>query len=163
MRCVVCGKEFFDKACPACQFPVIKFPGDPTEGMRAMKPKIDAYRDNFLAHVSVGIVTYTWKDGDGAIVLDKENELYFGTGAQLDQGECWISQKFARTPDVKNLDVQLVVYNNGNRTVRKMSLPNLFETELQEIGAALDEDLNIQLLLRNDSAQTKSNKEPLFL
>lgn len=163
MKCVVCGKEYFDKVCPICHFPVIKFPGDPIEGMRAMKPKIDAYREHFLSYVNVGIVTYTWKDEDGAIVLDKENELIFGTGTQLYKGVCWISQKFARIPDVKDLDVQLVVYNNGNRSVWKVSIPNLFETEFQEIGAALDEDLNIQLILKNDSGQTKSNKEPLFL
>lgn len=163
MKCVVCGKEFNDNSCPVCQFPVIKFPGDPTEGMRAMKHKIDAFRDHFLSQVSVGIVTYTWKDGDGMIVLDKENELDFGTGTQLYNGVCWISQKFARIPDVKSLDIQLSVHHNGSKSGRKVTLPNLFETELQEIGAALDENLNIQLILRNASGQAKSKKEPLFL
>lgn len=162
MKCIVCGNNYSDEACPVCKFPVIQFPGDPEEGLRAMKPKIDAYRENFMAEVKVGIMTFKWKDGAESIVSDGEEEMLLGTGAQLLLGERFLPQSFARIPDVKTVDVKVLVHCNGTIETHVVSVPNLFEKELQEIGAVVDEDMTLRVLLKNGTEQTESDRMPLF-
>lgn len=163
MKCVVCGKKYSEQACPVCKFPVIRFPGDPEEGMRSMKPGIDAYRDNFLKNLRVALVTYSWKDKDGSVVLDKRQELPFGTGTEMYGKEVWLSKEFARIQEKKNLQIQIVVHTETESMERQITLDNLMEPELQKIGAGLDEDMNFWLMLKNATGETRSPKEPLFL
>ena len=166
MKCVVCGKEHSAPSeCPVCRFPVIRFPGDPVEGMKAMKPQIDSYRAKFLETVDVSIVVYKWKDENGYIVEDSHSNLSFGSGTDLYGNQRWIPQKFARIPEEKSLTVEVLVKYGDTHLTQKHSIPNLMESELQECGASLDEDMNICFMLRNDSHQenyTSSNKVPLF-
>lgn len=163
MKCVICGKEHSDEACPVCQFPVIHFLGDPVEGMRTVKHQIDKRRGEFLTQLRVGIVIYTWKDSGGTIVLDQEKEITLGTGAELRQNVRWASQEFARVPDDKQIEIKLAVHYDQEKYEHQLSVPNLMEAELQKIGAALDEDMNVQVFLKNSSSQSHSEKEPLFL
>ena len=162
MKCVVCRKEYEKGNCPVCNFPKIEFPGDPEEGLRAMKPAIDAYRDDFLGQVSVGIIVYQWKDDNGVIVGNGSERLQIGTGKELRGSTRWLTEKFARIPDEEKLQVNLSVQVNGKGEERSVSIPNLKEAELQELGAVVDDALNIQLLLRNSSGSTQSEKMPLF-
>ena len=162
MKCIVCGKEYEKGNCPVCNFPKIEFPGDPEEGLRAMKPAIDAYRDDFLSQVSIGIIAYQWKDSNGEIVMDRSERLQIGTGQELRGNTRWLAEKFARIPDAEKLQVGLSIQVNGKGEERSVGIPNLTEPELQELGAVVDDDLNIQLLLRNSSGSTQSEKLPLF-
>ena len=162
MKCVVCGKEYEKDRCPVCGFPKVEFPGDPEEGLRAMRPAIEAYRDDFLSKVSIGVIVYQWKDDNGAIVLDRSERLQIGTGKELMGNTRWLAEKFARIPDEEGLQVNLSIRINGKDEERSVRIPNLMEPELQELGAAVDEALNIQLLLRNSSRSTQSEKMPLF-
>ncbi len=70
--CPVCHTKYESGDCPVCKFPDIAFPGDPEEGLRLMKPQIDAYREVFLLKLKIGVVSYYWKDQDGSLVLDRE-------------------------------------------------------------------------------------------
>lgn len=162
MRCLVCGREFDAETCPVCQFPVVRFPGDPEEGLRAMQPTIDAYREHFLSGVRIGIVTYRWKDDGGTLAVDRKETVWIGTGAELYGREGWIAERFARIPEVPSLEVELSVSVGGRETVRKVNLPNRQEAQLQEIGAALDPQMHLRLLLRNEAGQTQSEEIPLF-
>lgn len=162
MKCIVCGKEYEKDKCPVCLFPKIEFPSDPEKGLRAMRPAIDAYRDDFLGQVSIGIVAYHWKDDDGDIVMDRNERIQIGTGKELLGNTKWLAEKFARIPDEEELQVNLSIQVNGEDEVRSVSIPNLMEPELQELGAVVDDALNIQLLLRNSSGSTQSEKTPLF-
>lgn len=162
MKCIVCGKEYEKNKCPVCNFPKIEFPADPEEGLRAMKPTIDAYRDNFLSQISIGIIVYYWKDDNGMIAKDRTERIQIGTGKELHEDTKWLAEKFARIPDVEKLQVDLSVQVNDIDEQQSVSIPNLMEAELQELGAAVDDDLNIQLLLRNSSGITQSEKTPLF-
>ena len=162
MKCIVCGKEYEKGNCPVCNFPKIEFPGDPEEGLRAMKPAIDAYRDDFLGQVSIGIIAYQWKDDNGVIVSGGSERVRIGTGKELREHTQWLAEKFARIPDEEKIQVSLSVQVNGKGEERSVSIPNLMEAELQELGAVIDGDLNIQLLLRNSSGSTQSDKMPLF-
>ena len=162
MKCIVCGKDYEKDSCPVCQFPKIEFPGDPEKGLQAMKPAIDAYREDFLGQVSIGIIAYQWKDDNGVIVMDRSELVPFGTGRELRGNTKWLTEKFARIPDEERLQVSLSVQVNGKSEVRSVSIPNLTDAELQELGAAVDDALNIQLLLRNSFRSTQSEKMPLF-
>lgn len=163
MRCIVCGREYEDDKCPVCNFPKVEFPADPEEGLRAMKPTIDAYRDNFLNQVSIRIMTYQWKDDNGVIAMDSKKQIPIGTGKELREGTKWLAEKFARIPDVEKLQVDLSIQvNDMGGVYRSVSIPNLMEAELQELGASVDDNLNLQLLLRNSSGTTQSEKIPLF-
>lgn len=162
MKCVVCGKEYTGQECPACKFPVIRFPGDPEEGMRTMKPEIDAYRDKFLENLHVALVSYSWKDKEGRVVVDRQYEIPFGSGAELYGGEVWLPKEFARIKDKKTLQIQVVIHNGTESMERQITIDNLMEPELQQIGAALDEEMNFCLMLKNTSGKTRSKKEPLF-
>lgn len=162
MKCVVCGKNFSGESCPACQFPVVHFPGNPEEGMAAVKPQIEAYRAVFLSFVSVGVMTYTWKDQDGKLALQEKKELSFGGGNELYKNVRWLSQKFARVPEVESLKVDVVVHNKENVTRRVMQVPNLLDAQLQEVGIGINEDMSLQLYLRNENGVTKSEAESLF-
>lgn len=162
MKCIVCGKEFEKDNCPLCGFPKVEFPGDPEKGLQAMKPAIDAYREDFLGQVSVGIIVYQWKDDGGKIVMDRSERLQIGTGKELRGNARWLAEQFARIPDAEKLQVGLSIQVNGKGGERGVEIPNLPEPELQELGAVVDGDLNIQLLLRNSSGSTQSEKLPLF-
>ena len=162
MKCIVCGKEYEKDSCPVCNFPKIEFPGDPEKGLQAMKPAIDAYRDDFLGQVSIGVIVYQWKDDNGEIVMDRSERLQIGTGRELLENTQWLAEKFARLPEEAQLQVNLSVRVNGKEEARNVRIPNLMEPELQELGAAVDNALNIQLLLRNSSGSTQSEKMPLF-
>ena len=163
MKCVICGKDFSGESCPVCQFPVIHFPGDPVEGMRAMQPLIDKSRGEFLDRIRVGLAVYTWKDNGGTVALNQEKEISLGTGTELRQSVCWASQQFARIPDERRIEVKLIVHHDQEKYERPMTVPNLPEAQLQEIGASLDEDMNLQVFLKNGSNQSHSGSEPLFL
>ena len=162
MKCIVCGKDYEAGSCPVCNFPKIEFPGDPEQGLLAMKPAIDAYRDDFLKQVSVGIIVYQWKDSNGALVMDRRERLQIGTGKELLENPRWLAEKFARIPDEARLQVDLSVQVNGKGEERSVSIPNLTEPELQELGASVDGTLSIRLLLRNSFRSTQSEKMPLF-
>lgn len=160
--CPVCHFQFEGGECPVCQFPDLAFPGDPEEGLRRMKPQIDAYRESFLSRVKIGIVSYYWKDRDGSLVLDHEQIEEFGTAKQLSEGPIWLSQPFARLPDDRQLQLALSVELDGK--VRKLAaaLPNLLEPELQKVGVELDDDLRLRVLLRNRTSRSASDWIPLF-
>ena len=162
MKCIVCGKEYEKDSCPVCQFPKIEFPGDPEKGLQSMKPAIDAYRDDFLSQVSIGIIVYQWKDDSGVIVMDRNERIQIGTAKELRGNTKWLTEKFARIPDEERLQVSLSIQANGKNEVRSVSIPNLMDAELQELGAAVDDDLNIQLLLRNSFRNSQSEKMSLF-
>lgn len=162
MKCIVCGKKYEKDRCPVCNFPKIEFLTDPEEGLQAMKPEIDAYRDNFLSQVSIGITAYQWKDNNGEIVMDRSERIHIGTGKELRGNTKWLAEKFGRIPDEEKLQVSLSIQVNGKVEEQSVNIPNLLEPELQELGAAVDDALNIQLLLRNSSGSTQSERIPLF-
>ena len=162
MKCIVCGKDYEKDKCPVCNLPKIEFPTNPEKGLQAMKPAIDAYRDDFLSQVSIGIIVYQWKDDNGALAMDRKERVPIGTAKELRDNTRWLAEKFARIPDEEKLQVSLSVQVNDIDEEQSVGIPNLMEPELQELGAVVDDALNIQLLLRNSSGSTQSEKIPLF-
>lgn len=163
MKCLVCSKIYEGGECPRCRFPDVQIPGDREEAIEKLKPAINAYRTTFLESIRVDIVAYHWKDRNGSVVLDHQDRIPLGTGNELLQGERWLSTKFARVPDQEQLPVTICVTTAEGTQEKCVYVPNLQRAELQQIGAKMDPDCNIQLLLRNDTDKpTQSELVPLF-
>lgn len=151
MKCLVCGKNFQGNICPRCEFPVVNFPGPLEEGIKNIQPEIMKYREKLLRPCQVGVTAYRWKDENGKIVLDQEERLPLGNGAELLEKEAWLPQKFARIPDAAELQVRVYIDNGKSRRETQVRLPNLMGAELQELGmkvTEVDKDLKLVLLLR---------------
>lgn len=163
MKCIVCGKVYEGSECPRCRFPDVQIPGDREAALAALKPQIDQYRQSFLQSIRVEVVTYHWKDKDGLVVKDREDRLSLGTGDQLMHGETWLPQKFARLPQQDSLDVTLCITAGEDVQNKTVTVPNLHKAELQQLGAEMDPECRIRLLLRNETeAPTRSGFVPLF-
>ena len=164
VTCLVCGKKYETGDCPRCKFPDVQIPGmDREKALIHLKPAIEASRKAFLETVRVDVISYRWKDQDGTIVLDRKDALTLGTGTALTQGEVWLTGKFARIADEAFVPVKIRVTAGDEVTEKTVRVPNLQKPELQQLGAKLDQDLNITLLLRNDSQKpVQSDPTPLF-
>lgn len=163
MKCLVCEKVYEAAECPRCRFPNIQIMGDPKTALASLKPTIDAYRKNFLSSVKVELVAYRWKDQNGQVVLDREDRMLLGTADKLQQGDTWLKEKFARIADQKNITVTICITISGEKREVRIPVPNLHKAELQQLGARVDEECNLVLLLRNDTeTPTKSKPVPLF-
>lgn len=163
MKCFVCNYEFEGNICPRCRFPKVFIPGDFESGLKKIQPEIDAYRDEFLGGIEVGILAYYWKDENGAVVLDRAERIPFGTGRELVGNTVWLDRSFARIPDEEQLKVHVYIKAGGNEREATISLPNLREAELQQIGIVTDDDYNFRLLLKNKTGTpTSSDSVAIF-
>lgn len=158
MKCHVCNKEFDGNECPRCKFPKVLIVGDYATGIAKIQPEIDAYKESFNKGIEIGIVIYHWKDEDGTVVLDREEKLSFGRGDELLGKTVWLKQKFARIPDEKKLQLRVYVKTPDDEREETVSINNLFEAELQELGICTDADYNFSLLLRNETGTPVSSE-----
>lgn len=164
VTCLVCGKQYEKGDCPRCQFPDIQIPGlDRENAIHHLRPAIEACRKVFLETIKVSLVTYRWKDVNGTVALDREERIPLGTGTELFGNEKWLDGQFARIPDQQKIDVTICVKTNEGEQTKTIAVPNLHKAELQQIGASVDENFRIRLMLRNQSENsTKSDPVALF-
>ena len=162
ITCLVCGKQYETGDCPRCKFPDVQIPGSREKAIASLKPAIDSYRANFLTTIRVEVLSYHWKDQNGTLALDREERLTLGTASELMQGEKWLEQPFARIPDAKLLPVRIAIVYGEETRLLTVTVPNLPEAELQRIGAVLDADCNLRLLLGN-STQQPTYSEPVAI
>jgi len=164
VTCLVCGKKYEAGECPRCKFPDVQIPGmEREQAIAHLKPVIEASRKAFLENIRVEVISYRWKDKDGTIVLDRKDNLVLGTGTALAQGEVWLPGKFARIADEADIPVKIRVTAGDEVIEKSIRVPNLHKPELQQLGAKLDQNFNIILLLRNDSQKcVQSAPVPLF-
>ena len=164
VTCLVCGKKYDGGDCPRCKFPDVQIPGMGREkAIIHLKPAIEASKTAFLENIRVEVISYRWKDQDGTIVLDRQEALALGTGTALTKGEVWLPGKFARIADETSVPVKLRITAGDEVTEKTVRIPNLNKPELQQLGAKMDQNFNITLLLRNDSQKpAQSDPTPLF-
>ena len=162
--CLVCGETHSaPNACPVCKFPIVHMPKYDDAAKENLRPTILSYRKQLLSNIDIAIVAYSWKDDNGYIALDKKTVVPIGKASEIaGESSKWVNQKFARIADEEKLDVTVQVSIYGNRREKQYSLPNLTEAQLQEVGASIDSELNLRMLLKNDTKQVSSKKEPLF-
>jgi hypothetical protein len=82
--------------------------------------------------------------------------------SELSKGIKWLEQRFARIPDTKQLPVRLAIVCGGETRILSVSVPNLQASELQQIGAVVDENCNLKLLLRS-TTQSPTQSDPVAL
>lgn len=163
MKCLVCGKEYEAAECPRCHFPDVQLMGDREQALKNMMPTIQKYRQSFLNAIQISLVIYRWKDDKGKLVLDRQERKLLGTAEQLQRGEKWLEDKFARIADQKQITVTLSISMGGEERQVQVTVPNLQKAELQQLGAKVDEACNLQVMLCNDTEQpTVSQSVALF-
>jgi hypothetical protein len=116
-----------------------------------------SYRSEYLKNFDFGVVSYYWKDENGTMVLDRTERMSFGTGDIISETATWLEQKFARLDTDEPLTVELSVSKGGEAYASKqIQLDCLREKELQQIGIVMNHNLQVSLVLKNDSNQTHS-------
>lgn len=162
MKCFVCGHEHSAQECPRCAFPAIEIIGGPSSAaQKQLEILAQAHREEYLDAVALSVEVYYWQDQDGVLVEKSRQHLPIAQGRELLKGEQWLGQSFARIPEEKNLQVGLLIRRSGSETLHRVTLPNLPQPELQQLGIRLEDGLTVRLLLRN--AQQQSQSEPISL
>lgn len=163
MKCLVCGKDYESAECPRCRFPNILIIGDREKELEKMMPTINQYRNNFAETVKLSLVTYHWKDQNGHLELDRKELIPIGTAGELIQSEKWLENKFARIADRGEITVTVCVAMGDDEQDFTIAVPNLKKAELQQLGARVDNNFNLNLMLRNDTeVPTTSESVALF-
>lgn len=151
MKCYVCGKQYEGNECPRCSFPAVEIPNTTWEqGREALAATIIPFRAAFLESIQASLIVYHYRDENGVYVLDREEAISLGTGAELYEKELWLDQEFARLED-PTIRIRLRLTVRDNSREEQVELPNLKAAELQQVGIAMDEAFNIHLKLRNTS------------
>ena len=165
MKCVVCGKDHDEHNCPICKFPKIVnlSEGNDEEALDAIREMVERKRKQFLKGLTMGIVTYHWKDDGGELKVEREELLTVGDGLSLYQGTAWCDQKFARVEDADFIPVQVTVKGDNFERVVELEIPNLREPGLQEVGLSIAGQCEMTASLRNASGSTTSTAKAVFM
>lgn len=164
MKCIVCNQEIAGPLlpCPRCGFLQPAVVGDAAAAEALIAAKARKHKRELLSHHDIGLTIYHWKDDGGTVALDREERVSFGSGSALLEGVVWLEQKFARIPDAESLELELWVQSDREpvqRTPVAVRVPQ--GCYLLQVGARIDEDLSLKLLLKNPQGQTES--QPLRL
>ena len=90
-----------------------------------------------------------WKADGDTLTADREGCELFADGSAVQGADIWCDRQLARQPDGDRVDVRLVVEKAGQRRIIPVSVPNLKQPRLQQIGLRLCEKLHVRVLLRN--------------
>lgn len=151
--CIVCGGSYQPQPnCPCCGFPEIKVLGDKS----VLEEMAADYRRDYLADIRLGVMCTTWKADGDTLTADQEECVFFADGRSAQGVDVWCSRQLARQPDGDCVNVRLAVEKAGQRRIISVSVPNLKQPQLQQIGLRLCEKLHVRVLLRNDSQTVDS-------
>ena len=152
--CIVCGGSFQPQSnCPYCNFPEITVLGD-----KAVLDEMAAgYRKDYLADIRLGVMYTMWKADGDTLTADREGCELFADGSAVQGADIWCDRQLARQPDGDRVDVRLVVEKAGQRRIIPVSVPNLKQPRLQQIGLRLCEKLHVRVLLRNGVQEALSS------
>lgn len=157
MPCPCCGNEFIDGICPNCRFIEYEVLGESfDETVKQIDALAEVHRKEYLRSLQLGFVTYQGRDENGIVTQSAQKPVYFADGEALSEKEVWYPGFFSRIPDAKELRVELAVRSaNAEKTI-EVSVPNLTEKRLQQVGLKLCENLNVQILLKNEEKSSAS-------
>ena len=164
MKCLVCGKSFSGNECPICRFPVVEIPGDDFEaGIRALKPTIDKYRNDFAAKVTLGAVVYNYE----LSVKLKENGSVvkpFGKASELVGKTVWLDDSFenVNTRDMIPVNISVKVDKGADYRIAA-DIPNIKDSDKLMLGITMENDFSYSLILADmDGNSSSSAKMPLI-
>lgn len=149
MKCLVCGKEYTGAECSLCSFPNVQIAGDYETGLQQLMPTINAHKEEFMKKVTLGIEILKRNPEDAPSVMPTPVVVNFGTVADLTGKETWLDNAFARLPGSQTVDVKAVI-DYGKETANKtVSVPNVDEVGLQNIGISVNSDNTFSLMIKN--------------
>lgn len=160
-KCMVCGKMYDSGKCPRCKFPRMAVVGDYEEGLAKLAETAKSYRREYLTDIQIEIAVSKWKNCDEKLVLDSTVMIPLAKGEEILDKEKWMEEYFARIPDRDMLEISLMIQKADEQRNVTVSLPNLMQPKLQQIGVRLQKDMEICLMLRNGEDITYS--EPVSL
>lgn len=162
MKCVVCSKNFNGEVCPRCEYPVIHTPNY-DEYITKFKDSIDNFRKDFLNSVKGSVVIHFWQDKGGVIVSSKKSLIDFTNIGDNINKTIWSDMDLARIPEADNIDIEIEVDLNGEKTNKIVKVPNIKEPGLQRIGIQIvDSNSFIVMLCNDNNKQTKSQAVSFF-
>lgn len=164
MKCVICGKNFEQENCPICGFTKFIIPSgvELEKVIEENKETIDLFRTDFLSNLEISVEIFRWKNKNGTLTENGKDLVRIGSGNELMEKKVWAEQEFARIENVDTINVNLLVkYKRGENTI-SVEVPNLKQSELQRIGAELNQKMEIKLFLGNRIEEKESSFIPLF-
>lgn len=160
MKCLACGKEASGSVCKHCQFPVIEIVGNSAaevdESIANIQAHAQRHREEYLEDLRIGVMTYKWKEAYGRLVEDFHVPVYFAKGSDLRNGEVWYPEQFAAIPNAQTMTVKMVIMKGASESETDVQLPNPAGQGLQKVGFRLDDQLQVRMLLKNESGQSES-------
>ncbi len=157
MRCMICYQETEQNKCPRCGYTRIALIGDSEEAQKGLQGLLSQRRSSFLRRYDIGIQTYSWKEQDEEIVLDRVERCSLGTADRLREGTVWLDREFARIEE-EEMTVELSVIKDKEPPVLipvQLKVPQ--EKQLQTIGVELNEELQARVSIRNASSRRDSD------
>ncbi len=163
MECLVCNCHYEGDECPACDFPVVNFPGNREAGIRALQPTIEAHRKAFLPKVQIGMLNYYYTIKDGEVTERREECVPFGTADALCGQLVWLDRRFEKVTDRASVEVHLCMTIDDRQFEKCVNVPVIAGAQTQEVGILLEEDLQFCIHIRSNTGDTLvSEKSFLF-
>lgn len=159
MKCIVCSKELDSplQPCPRCGFLQPAVVGDAAGAEAFIAGKAKKHKQELSSRYDIGLTIYRWKDQNGTVALQEEQRLSFGKGDALMEREVWLEQPFARIPEAAELELALsVAFGEEAPENKTVSVPVPEGKHLLQVGARLDGDFSLRLMLKNPEGQTES-------
>lgn len=163
MKCFVCGEEYEENAvgaCPRCGFPPIFLTDDSPETQAALRQTVDEYRKQLLGEFSVYVTAYEYEMTSESLTEKGERRILVATSEQLSPGqETWSELTFGVSEELI-LNVELEKKGEVMSCTLNMTPP--VKNDSWKIGAALDDRLNLRLLVGSPESISVSDPVELF-
>lgn len=158
MKCLACGAELNSgvSVCPICSYHAILSSVNTDEAKKILKEKGKNYRYKKVENADIKIKTYSYKEKNGEIVLDKEEYLPIDGWEKSDiNGIHWCTYEFARVERAFDMTV-LVKKCDGSEKEHTVQLQCPGTEELWKIAVKLVEGMKVKLLVGNEKKYVES-------
>lgn len=169
MKCLVCGREYDERAkdkCPRCAFPIIGMTEETEENRRWAQEQAAQYADHLLASCSVSLSVFAYASYvDGTMHFREEREFVLARGEDLKRNRIfWNTQEFAANRELK-LDVIFRRRNGMNILERhlKMQVKPPHVSAPWKAGLLVHPDLTAAIVVGNADAFSRSRDFDLLM
>ena len=163
MKCCVCGREYEERAvgaCPRCGFPPILLTDDSPETQAALRQTIEEYRKQLLGDFSVYVTAYEYEETSEDQTEKGERRILVAASDRLSPGkEVWSDTVFGVSDE---LVLRAELEKNGETTPYTLQMTPPGQKDRWLVGAALDEELNLRLLVGGPESSSVSDPVELF-
>lgn len=150
MKCLVCGKEYNGNECPVCGFPVVNITVNDEEGLKALRPTIDAHRAEFEKNIELSLLSYTYEVGN-RIEPQGEERIPLGRVSQLSGQTVWLDTEFTNVVQRKAIPVTLCVTVRNRPEYRiNVNAANILSDTIR-VGICVNSSLQFCVIIQDSS------------